>query len=126
MNANGPALARPPVSIVFGLAARGGGHALTVIGAQVIPVRLFLIALRIELRCLLDLVFGAVHEQLAVGDVDLMDDASRQQYLLAEDPRPGVDHDVARASVVGRLVDGPDVAVDSLHAEARDIGVAPG
>src|SRR5687768_11184741 len=102
------------------LAARAGGHALTVVRADVAPIRLFPVALRIELRGLLDLVLGAVHDQLAVRDVDHVNHARRQQNLLAEDPRTGVAHDVARADVVGRLVDGPNLAVNSLDLETGD------
>jgi len=59
------------------------------------------------------------------GGVDPVDHTGREHDLLAEDPRAGVDNDVARADVVGRLVDLPDASVGRLDAEAREVDACP-
>jgi hypothetical protein len=47
--------------------------------------------------------------------------ASGDHPLLAEDPEPGVDHEVLAAGVSGGFVDLADVAVGSVHVVAHDV-----
>src|SRR5262249_40132695 len=71
----------------------------------------------VELGGVLDLVLRPVHEDRLVALVDAADHAGREQDLLPEDPRPGVDDEVSGTDVVAGLVDLADAAVDGLHLE---------
>src|SRR5436309_11481882 len=87
-----------------------------VVARELAPVRLVAIATLVELGRVLDLVLRPADVDLAVVVVDAVDHTGRQHDLLAEDPRSGVDDDVARADVVRGLVDLADRAVDRLDA----------
>src|SRR5439155_25503639 len=76
---------------------------------------------RIELGRALDLVLAAVHEDLPILYVDVLDRASGKQDLLAEDPRAGVDHQVAGPDIVRSLVHLADVAVGGLDVESDEV-----
>src|SRR5215213_8149617 len=89
----------------------------SVVAAEVRPIVLAQVRVLVELRRVLDLVLRPVDVHLLVGGVDPVDHTGREHDLLAEDPRAGVDNDVARADVVGRLVDLPDASVGRLDAE---------
>src|SRR5262245_16296784 len=99
------------------------GPTRPVVRAEVRAVRVVRCERVVVLGSALDLLLRAVDEDLLLGLFDPADDAGRDHDLLAEDPWPRVDHDVAAADVVGRLVDLADRAVDRLHPEARHVGV---
>src|SRR5829696_2941810 len=105
------------------VAVRAGRVA--VVGADVGAVRLVGVPVLVELRRVLDLVLRAVDEDLPRVEIDVLDHTCRQQDLLAEDPRAGVDDDERRAGVVRRLVHLPDRPVDRLDLEARQVALCP-
>src|SRR5512132_3311366 len=97
--------------------------AAAVVAADLVAVVLVVVPLLVELRRVLDLVLGAVDEDRLRVRVDVPDHAGREQHLLAEDPRTGVDDDEAAADVVRRLVNLADVAVGGLDLETGQIEV---
>src|SRR5215216_3167447 len=104
---------------------RAGLGAATVVAAELGPVRVVPIGLLVELRRVLDLVLREPDEdRLGVG-IDPLDHACRQHDLLPEDPRAGVDDDVAAADLVGRLIDLPDPAVGRFDGVTGEVGRAP-
>src|SRR5262249_38957167 len=64
-----------------------------VVAAELIAVHRVAVLILVELRCVLDLVFHAIHEDGLGIEVDVAKHTCRQQHLLAEDPRPGIDDD---------------------------------
>src|SRR5687768_4210075 len=100
-------------------APRSGGS--VVVAADLVAVGLVAVPRLVELGRALDLVLRPLDEDRLRVEVDPLDDVGRQHDLLAEDPRAGVDDDVATRRVVRRLVDLPDAAVDRLDAEAGEI-----
>src|SRR5512132_2218200 len=97
--------------------------AAAVVAADLVAVVLVVVPLLVELRRVLDLVLGAVDEDRLRVRVDVPDHAGREQHLLAEDPRTGVDDDEAAADVVRRLVNLADVAVGCLDLETGQVEV---
>src|SRR6266516_4529575 len=93
----------------------------SVVARELGPVRLVAVPALVELGSALDLVLRPADVDLLVVTVDAIDHARRDHDLLAEDPRARVDDDVARANVVGRLVDLADRPVDRLDAEPSQI-----
>src|SRR5215213_751795 len=89
-----------------------------VVRAELRAVPLLLVRVLVELGRVLDLVLASVDDNRLRIEVDALDHRGREHDLLAEDPRAGVDDDVARADVVGRLVDLADPAVGRLDLEA--------
>src|SRR5262245_23365296 len=94
---------------------------LAVVGPQLAAVLLAAVQRRVVFGGLLDLVLRAVHVDLLVRRVDALDHAGGAHAFLTEDPRAGVDDDVARPDLVGRLVDLPDRAVQRLDAVPRNV-----
>src|SRR5439155_14865928 len=93
----------------------------SVVARELGPVRLVAVPALVELGSALDLVLRPADVDLLVVTVDAIDHARRDHDLLAEDPRARIDDDVARANVVGRLVDLADRPVDRLDAEPSQI-----
>ena len=80
----------------------------------------------VEVRGVLDLVLGHPDvDKLGVG-VDPLDHAGGDQALLAEDPRPGVDHDVGGSGLVGRFVDLADAAIGRFDLVAHEVTLTRG
>src|SRR5215210_6192688 len=80
-------LALRPISIA--------GSADAVVVAERAAIRLLAIASLFELGRVLDLLLGAIDEDLPLVGIDPVGHAGRKHDLLAEDPRAGVDDDVA-------------------------------
>src|SRR5918994_4534266 len=98
-------------------------EAAAVVAAEAVAVLVVLaVQVDVELRSVLDLLLRAVHEDRLGVEIDAVDDAGRQQDLLAEDPRPGVDDQLAPADFVRRLVDLADAAIHCLNGEADEAG----
>src|SRR3954471_2322699 len=93
------------------------------------PRAVVVVAVRrlIELGRVLDLLLGLIDVDDFIVVIDPVDHAGRQQNLLAEDPRPRIDNDVAVADLVGRLIDLSDRSIDRLDTEAVEIAtiIAP-
>src|SRR6186713_3743516 len=92
-------------------AATNGRTLAAVMGPDLVAVTAFPIPVLIELGCVLDFVLAPVDVDLLVISINALDHARRQHHFLPEDPRPGVDDDVARPEFVGRLVNLPDSSV---------------
>src|SRR5687768_12620306 len=116
----GGAEAAPPAEPVSHVAARGAATA--VVRAEAVVVRLVgQVRVAIELGRVLDLVLRPVDVHRLAVEVDAVDDAGRDQHLLAEDPRPGVDDEQVPTSLVRGLVDLADAPVRRLDVEADEI-----
>src|SRR5438093_8101801 len=87
-----------------------------------VPVILGHVRPLVELRCRLDLVLGEPHVDLLVVEVDPRQGAGREEDLLPEDPRPGVDDEIRRADVVPRFIDVTDRSVRRFDVETLQIG----
>jgi hypothetical protein len=88
------------------------------------PILMPMIDAVAPVRRLLDLILRAVDPNLLYVVIDALDHTGGQHHLLAEDPRAGVDDDVALPHVVARLVDLADRAVDGFDLMTGEI--APG
>jgi hypothetical protein len=110
---------------LFALGATGPATARPVVRAELVAVGVVVGPVGVVLRRVLDLVLRALDVHARLVDVDRVDHTRGQQDLLAEDPRPRVDHDVARPYVVARVVDLPDRAVQRLDGIAHQVGRAP-
>ena len=80
-----------------------------------------LVAIGVVVRSVLDLVLGHADVDLLVGRVDPLDDAGRNQALLAEDPEPCVHDHVARRGFVRGFVDLADVPIGCFDVEAAQV-----
>src|ERR671918_2093050 len=92
-----------------------------VVGTQALPIVIVVGEHLVELGRVLDLILRPVDVDLLLGCVDPLDDTCRQHDLAAEDPRPGVDHEVRRPALIRGLVDPTDIAVNCGNLEAGQI-----
>src|SRR3954451_25012584 len=97
---------------------------VVVVGADLRAIPLLPVHALVELGRVLDLVLASVDDNRLRIEIDSLDHRGRKQDLLAEDPRAGVDDDVARADVVGSFVDLPDPAVSRLDLETGEVDPA--
>src|SRR6185436_3074966 len=72
----------------------------------------------------LDLVLGAMDEDLLLVMVDVTNDAGREHHLLAEDPRAGIDNDQRAVDVKRSVVNLADRPIDRLDAIPNNTGGA--
>src|SRR5262249_3321931 len=79
----------------------------------------------VELGSVLDLLLPQLVLDLLLVGIDAGDHARGKHDSLPEDPRAGVDDDVAGADVVARLVDPADAAVHRLDLVPGQIGGRP-
>ena len=100
--------------------------AAAVVATDALPVARLAVDVLVELGAVLDLVLRAVDEDLLRRRGRRAGSPGRQHHLLAEDPRAGVDDDVAGADLVRRLVDLADPAVGRLDLEALEVRAGPG
>src|SRR4029079_6695568 len=108
--------------VTVGLADAGG---VTVVRAELSPILLVTDKRVLELGCVLDLVLCPFDEDLLVIVGDALNDARRKHDLLPEDPRAGIDDEIRRANLVGRVVNLPNRPVVGLdpvsdHTAGRD------
>ncbi|MHA7274612.1 hypothetical protein ACX80Z_14415 [Arthrobacter sp. TMT4-20] len=73
-----------------------------------------------RVRRILDLGLREIDVDLLIRVVDTLNRARRKNYLPAEDPWAGVDHDAAFIDRVAGLVDLADVAIGGVNALAHD------
>src|SRR4029079_7503251 len=95
-----------------------------VVRADLRAISLLAVCVFVELGRVLDLVLGSVDDNGLRIEIDSLDHGGRKHDLLAEDPRAGVHHDVARADIVGPFVDFPDPAVGRFDLEADQVDSA--
>src|SRR5215218_4494555 len=116
--------ARPPIAVssivpLDQLVVRSAGDPAPVVRAELVAVLGVLEVRLVELRGVLDLVLRAVDEHRLGVVVDAVDEAGRNQDLLAEDPGAGIDDEEATAHLGRRLVHLADLPVAGLDLEAR-------
>src|SRR5919108_226095 len=92
-----------------------------VVLAQATAVGLVLSQRLVELRSVLDLLLRPVDDDLLGRLVHTADHPGGQHDLLAEDPRSGVDDDVARTCLVRRVVHLADRPVEGLDLVSADV-----
>src|SRR5438046_9597551 len=90
-------------SAASALTVRASVGFASVVFAEVTAIVLVELLALVELRRVLDLVLGQVHEDLPVERVDGRDRARRQQRLVTEDPRAGRAHAEAAGCVAARF-----------------------
>src|SRR5579862_977295 len=96
-----------------------------VVTAKAGSVRVVAIAVLVELRRVLDLIPCAIHEHGLRAEVDIAHHTGREHHLLAEDPRTGIDDDVASSHLIRSFIDLTDRSVQCLDAEAAEVALRP-
>lgn len=93
---------------------------LAVIGPEPVSIGGIVSGGIIEFWRILDLGLREIDVDLLVRVVDTLNRARRKNYLPAEDPWAGVDHDAAFIDRIAGLVDLADVAIGGVNAIAHD------
>src|SRR5688500_11723960 len=100
------------------------GVVATVIIADSVAVGGFVVAALVKLGGILNLVLCQIDVDLPSVGVEAIDGAGGQEHLLAEDPRPRIDHDVAGSDLIGRLIHCANPAVGTFYVIADEIDAA--